>query len=253
MDDLQLNLLILPLLGGFLFTSQLHLTSWYTARQNGERLIFVSAIAGVFLLLIARVIVLFLAWAFPCIASDWKAFIPFQHSGWAFGSFGLGIPIALLGNLIFTKDRVLRLLMNQLQSDAVTLERFFYEAVSSRRQVMLTLKDGKVYVGFIREHPMHRRGAGGDYIRLMPTISGYRDPITKKVVFLTSYIKTYLELDKPGSKLKHIQFDDFAKLIPIAEVEIAGIFDPTAYETFEPSDATTIQSSPRKKRPRRAE
>jgi len=108
---------------------------------------------------------------------------------------------------------------------------------------MLTLKDGKVYVGYIRENSLHRRSTG-DYIRLIPTVSGYRDPITKEVKFSTSYIGTYLELGKPDSKLSHIKFDDFAKLIPIAEVEIAGIFDPVAYETFEPRSET---EKPKKK------
>ena len=47
------NLLLLPLLGGYIFISHWHVTRFDATRYTGERLLFHSATAGVVFLLVA--------------------------------------------------------------------------------------------------------------------------------------------------------------------------------------------------------
>lgn len=51
-----LNLLILPLLGGYVFFSKLHWTSFAAKKMEGQRLIYCSSVIGVFLVLAARAV-----------------------------------------------------------------------------------------------------------------------------------------------------------------------------------------------------
>lgn len=51
------NLLLLPLIGGFYFITHCNATAYHAKRQSGQRLVFYSALAGLFLLLVARLIV----------------------------------------------------------------------------------------------------------------------------------------------------------------------------------------------------
>ena len=55
------NLLLLPLLGGFLFFHLTHFFRFAAQRLDGYRLLFQSAIAGTFLSILARLIVLAIA------------------------------------------------------------------------------------------------------------------------------------------------------------------------------------------------
>ena len=55
------GLLLLPLLGGFLFFHLTHFFRFAAQRLDGYRLLFQSAIAGTFLSILARLIVLAIA------------------------------------------------------------------------------------------------------------------------------------------------------------------------------------------------
>lgn len=53
---MELNILLLPLLGGYAFYLKFNGTAYHAARCSSQRLIFSSAIFGLVLLLIARLI-----------------------------------------------------------------------------------------------------------------------------------------------------------------------------------------------------
>jgi hypothetical protein len=54
---LQLNILFLPLLGGYIFYTRWRLTAFFAARCSGQRLIFHAAAVGLALLIAARAVV----------------------------------------------------------------------------------------------------------------------------------------------------------------------------------------------------
>jgi hypothetical protein len=55
---MQLNVLLLPVLGGFLFLSIFHRSAYFLARQNVATLTFWLAVTGLALLAIARLAVM---------------------------------------------------------------------------------------------------------------------------------------------------------------------------------------------------
>jgi hypothetical protein len=56
MESEFLNLLILPLLGGYVFFSRLHWTSFAAKKIEGQRLVYCSSVLGVLLILAARAV-----------------------------------------------------------------------------------------------------------------------------------------------------------------------------------------------------
>jgi hypothetical protein len=63
-----------------------------------------------------------------------------------------------------------------------------YQAFATREQVMLSMEDRKVYVGYISSLGAPTEVSGIDQeLQLIPTISGYRDDDTREVKYTTHY------------------------------------------------------------------
>src|SRR3954463_9096755 len=89
------NLLLFPLLGGFLFLSYWNRSENFAKRLDKERLILWSAVAGAGLLLISVVAFLAMpstpAWLGLSRLSTWWAYhVPFKYSGFALFAGALG-------------------------------------------------------------------------------------------------------------------------------------------------------------------
>ncbi len=89
--------------------------------------------------------------------------------------------------------------------------------------MQFTLKDGKVYVGWIVWLPLDPR-AHDAYVTLLPYASGYRDPTTKTMKLSTRYSPIYERDDT--------NLDDFIKLMPVANIEFASIYREEVFQEF---------------------
>lgn len=237
------NLLLLPLIGGYFFISQFYVTAFYAARHTRERLIFISALAGTFLLIAARIIVLFIAWATPGLAAFWKQLAPFDYGGTAFGALALGLALPFVLNRYYPREKAYRRVVRKL--DANALERLFLDAQDRDQMVILNLDSGKIYVGLIQWTPPNP-GSEDSFIRILPVLSGYRKDETHEVEFTTSYasvIHQTVHREEDGyegprirdvelPQKKRLKLDDFVKVIPISQVVAAGKFDHEAYRRF---------------------
>jgi hypothetical protein len=85
------NLLLLPLLGGYLLVSRTHLFAFKAAKHSGERLLFTAAYAAVGLLFLSRVIVMATESIVPQAADLWRQFSPWDNSGTAVIALLLGV------------------------------------------------------------------------------------------------------------------------------------------------------------------
>lgn len=206
------NVLLLPLLGGYVFIGNWNRTRFRTKRDTGERLLFHAGLAGVVLLVVAFVIVHLLAAVVPELGEVWVSKVPFPYAG-----------TSLLA-LILGADR----------------------AISENRQVSVTLKGGKVYVGFVLENfdPAYDR----KYVSILPIASGYRDPAEHRLVLTTTYGEVYLRIRGHRADLAPA---DFRVVIPVTEVQSANLFDWDAYdefqsldELFEPDPRADLQTMP---------
>ena len=101
------NLLLLPLLGGFLFIHLTHFFRFAAQRLDGYRLLLQSAIAGICLVCIARVIIELLGLSdFGVSALNvWNRFFPFPYSAETSLSFGLAPAFAGSVNLFISTEK----------------------------------------------------------------------------------------------------------------------------------------------------
>jgi hypothetical protein len=101
--------------------------------------------------------------------------------------------------------------------------RLFRRAVKTERPVMITLKDRKVYVGFVWEltelRPEH------EFIAVLPLVTGHRDPADLKVKLHTAY-PDYTKLEDG------LTSEDFLVSIPLDQIQSAHLFDPKVYERY---------------------
>lgn len=236
------NLLLLPLMGGYFFISKFYPTAFYAARHTRERLILSSALAGTFLLIAARILVILIAWLWPDVAALWKQIAPFPYGGTAFGAFFLGLVLPPIFNHFYPRDRAYRRVLKRYDTNA--LERLFADAQDHNQMVMLTIDSGKVYVGLIKSTPPNP-GSDDSYIRILPVLSGYRKDGTHEVEFTTTYAEAIQQTVREGDsnegprlrddhlpQTKKLRLDDFIKVVPINQIVTAGKFDPGAYRAF---------------------
>lgn len=101
------NQLILPLLGGYVFVNHTYLTSYWSSRHSREHLIFLAAVAGAALLLIARLIAWGLAdfWVGRELAVEIHRAAPFNGIGTAFCAFFLGFAFRAWVNRAWNKEK----------------------------------------------------------------------------------------------------------------------------------------------------
>lgn len=225
------NVLLLPLLGGYIFVSNFNLTRYKMRRQSGRKVLFDSALVGVFLLGIGVLSATGIDYVFPSIKSYWKTFAPFDYSGASAIALAAGFLGYQLGNQIWSREYAVR---KGVDDEDDYFEELIIRSLENAEQVSVTLNSGKVYVGIITcggQHAYDRQ-----FLRLWPMASGYRDPETKEMVLTTYYAPVYkrLYLDEQGAPIAP---EDFEVVIPSDSIEIASIFDPTAYALFEAEDS----------------
>lgn len=223
------NLLLLPLLGGFLLLHRSYLWRYYLARFDGHRLIFFSAAAGVFLLVLSTLLVYVVGYFAPSVVAGWYDVVPFAHSGKAFGALflGAGLP-SLLNQLPYcARDRSARKAIDYFGNE---LEILLLRSMDNAMPVLLTTGNGKVYVGYVTH--LFNPDVERKHLRLLPITSGYRASATQEVRFTTFYNVVIEEAKDPMSDFHELLEKDFEIVFPISELQSVSLFDFKAYEFF---------------------
>jgi hypothetical protein len=220
------NLLLLPLLGGYTFLTRWNRTRFSTKRYTGERLLFHSAFAGAVFLLAAFFIVHTVAAVAPNLHHWWAHQVPFPYAGTSLLAFLLGSLSWIPANLFYPKEQEARRVVQEWGDH---LEILFDRAQTENRQISLTLKGGKVYIGFVLENfdPSYDR----KYVTILPMASGYRNSADHRVVLTTPYSDVYASMLE--SERTDLKASDFKVVIPVAEVQSANLFDWDAYDEFD--------------------
>lgn len=227
------NLLLLPLLGGFLFIHIAHYFRFNAQRLDGYRLLIQSALFGTALEAIARVFIFFLS-KLPFsseLARIWALFSPFPNSGTSALALVLG-PLAAwsVNRLIDIKTAK----NTEIQKHGNAILRLLHQAETRGRLLSVTLNSRKWYVGYVAESP--NLDPNELYFRLLPIISGYRDKDTLETV-RTVFYEDVLQ-DSP------IDTNDFVITLPLKDIMMASLFDEKVYEQYfaeaepEPSDVS---------------
>jgi hypothetical protein len=235
------NLLLLPLLGGYIFITHWNRTRFNVMRIDGHRLLFHAATAGFFFLLSAVVITtLCRLWGIGLsLDSYWHAAVPYDHSGKATIAFLLGALLWKPLNYLTDQDKEIA---RAIQNQENPLELMLQKAVTGAHLVLLTVKNGKVYVGFVSDS--FNPALPNQYLKLLLTTSGYRDSDTRKVTFTNDYTSVYEQLLNREEELDPSVIEGFEIVIPIAELQSVSFFAPDIYRNyFHPPVAETASAT----------
>ncbi len=217
------NLLLLPLLGGFLFFHIAHYFRFGAQRLDGYRLLFQTAIAGTCLAAIARLINIVFEFIFGINVVDraWAFFAPLNvtFSGTTALSLLLGPIAAFVWNLFIDKEQAKEI---EIRKHGNAFVQLLLRAQKEKQLVSITLESRKWYVGWITESP--NLDPQELYFRLLPYRSGYRDQDTLKTIYTTFYDAALNE----GT----FQKQDLILTLPLKDVKTANLFDEDLYNDY---------------------
>jgi len=253
---------LLPIVGGFLFVVCSWRFRFLALRTSGEKLIFICAVIGISLAIVANAIT-HIAMGLADLYSP-TASLTYHRFREALSPYPTAQVLALaLGPLCgrvlnklkgFDREeslhRALRDIGDQLESRLNSAKR-------SKKAIMLTMKNGRVYVGYVTQivPPM----VGPRHICILPMMSGHRcandnvEPDGKsafgRVTFTTYYeelAEVILSLAEQGAgddvtislsapandgvqRATDFNPFDLGLLLPIDEIQVATFFDANLY------------------------
>ncbi len=219
--------LLLPLIGGFIFAKNWNKTKWYAARWEKERLLLNSALWGLLFFGVAYLIIVLqdvlpCAWTYPCLPRWPMDMGEFKYLGPSLLALIIGSFLWRPANLIWQKqeDAIIK-------NEGTLLDILANDSMKQRKTVLLTLKTGKVYTGFITSaaSPGHSR----PMLRILPTNSGYRHRDTQRVIFTAAYSEA---LDDLATDLDTLEEEIDGVLISLAELKHRAIMNPIDEETI---------------------
>ncbi|MCU1438991.1 MAG: hypothetical protein JWP66_2078 [Naasia sp.] len=228
-------MLLLPLLGGYIFVRFWNHTRIHILRADKDRLLIRASISGLINLIIAYALSIFGAWLFPCseysicISRWWGQKVPFEYSGVSFAALAIGATAWKPLNYFYTRDKEID---RAIQEDANPLELMLKRAQDNGIEVLITMTNHKVYVGFIT-HQLEP-ATPTNFIGIFPVRSGYRDATTKQLFLPINYSQVYSkiteDLDSIDTKINNNQklLDDETILVEnksMIEAEIIGFIN----------------------------
>lgn len=219
--EVALNLLLLPLIGGYWFIDNTHRLSFRAKGLSHYRLLFEAALWGFFALSASHILLTLLSTC-SCgteIAEWWKTWVPFEYAGTALGALAISITTPHFANKRWGKEWSSA---KAIAEHGNTLVKLLFDSQRNYAALMLTLKNRKLYVGYVSISV--NLGLNPPYITLVPTLSGYRDPRTLRVVMTTAYDRIYTAIANREPGYRDLKVKDFVIAIPTAEIETATPF-----------------------------
>ena len=140
---------------------------------------------------LARVLIVALIALFPVAGEWWRVVMPWADSGTAALALVLGYLLSFAINCLHPKEKASK---RTVQNNGDGLDRLLFEATEGEHQITVTLASGKVYAGWLDWTPPNP-GAADAYIRILPTMSGYRDA-EQVVQWTTFYQDAHLALEE---------------------------------------------------------
>ena len=244
----RLDLILLPLIAGYIFAITFNLTKYYHLRLERQRLIYNSLVFAIIISVIAYLFDFFI------LKSNFSiSFCNFKTESASFYrnkislfidelfhisnvkglkhsilTFTISWPLAKILNLFFSRkfsfDYTISKWGNQL-------ERIIWFSLTKKNEedklLMITTKSNKVYIGYVNKlsEPI-----GETYITILPNFSGYRSKDDLRVEITTKYtdvIEKYIledRQDEIGEKLSII--------LPVSEILIVSKFDNEIFGQF---------------------
>lgn len=247
----RLDLIILPLLAGYIFLITFNLTKFYHIRLERQRLIYNSLVFAIILSALNYLFDYFILRSNTPIDLGWYKTQPLQYYRARCSDFISSVlnyntvpglkhsilifltawPLAKFLNLFCSREFAFDYTIERWGNH---LERLIWTSLTERKDedklLMITTKTNKVYIGYINKlsEPL-----GETFITILPNFSGYRNKENLKLELTTTYtevIKKYITEDREeeiGKKL--------GVVIPINEILLVSKFDNEIFGRFNPN------------------
>lgn len=184
--------LLLPLIGGYIIINRAIFFRHRYRGINSQRLVFDSFIAGLILFAATYLLREITYFLFPqCVdfCTALVSYFPYHAKllGTSTASFVLAVGFMFSANSIIRRwfeEYEYNLFYNSIFELGDELEQLFLTTSLKGEPVQITLKNNKVYVGFITEVNEPQKT---NYISILPLASGYREPKTKLMELTTPY------------------------------------------------------------------
>lgn len=229
------SLWLLPILGGYYFITRFVYKKYKYARLETQRLIFDSIIAGVLTFLIVYVLrTIFTLFFTGYIENIYRLLylMPIEEKPflWTF-LFGFLLTVLTVKILNWILREMKYFGWNTPVEKAVDnfgdeIEQLFKKSAKEENLIQITLKNNKVYVGFVDYIPPPKES---NYLKIIPVISGYRNSETKIIKFTTNYYAALEIYQSNDEKQGSFEMDITLKQ---DEIFTANVFDYEVYNSF---------------------
>lgn len=230
MDGLGSIQLLFIVASGYLPLQYCHLSKHRWDALEWERNLFEATLVGGALFALTRALIVLAEWRLPLagIRDAYHSVVPIDFAGSLTLAPIAGLLLAWVVNTRIHREPALELAVRRYGGDLLAL---LMDAANQRAPVLLTMSNRKVYVGFVVAWPS--LGARHSYVKLLPTLSGFRDKATHRIEFTTSYWHVYADRAREGSPHSPIPADRlFGVVLPLAEIASARLFDESIYERY---------------------
>lgn len=249
-------LVVLPLVGGYIFASRWTVTKYVVDREDGHRLYFRAAFYGVFLFTAALFVRIILITHIDGYESLERSFVQqyrgtlreptntSQLNALTTSLLALGLGAILWVPFLWLPQRWLRYLYYR----AIKNDEFEFLIADAARRVIpvsVTMENNKVYVGFINDTPDPRQQH--KFLAVLPLMSGFRDGVTGQVTFTTYYNRIYRRLSNLPTAA-NINVGDFRIALPLDKVQSLNMFDVAVYEEFKMQGGKTSDQQHKNKK-----
>ncbi|MDG4714830.1 hypothetical protein [Winogradskyella marincola] len=228
----KFDLILLPLLGGYIFLITFKLTKFYHQRIERQRLIFNSSILAFFLSIIGLFIDTYILKS-NCLL-NFREFlgklILLEYDGLnqSILIFLLSYPLAKFLNLIISDRWMLNYVVNKWGDE---YEKLFWSSLKNEddadKLMMITTKSNKVYVGYVNRisEPI-----GNAHITVIPNFSGYRNKETQVFEITTDYISVLTHFI--NNDQESLIDEKMGILIPKSDIVLVSKFDYRVFDRF---------------------
>ncbi len=220
------NILLLPLIGGYFFIQGWNRTQYQSIRLEKERLLFHASLAGIFLLLLAFILRGLVPFSIPCVSHFPCATAPpFEYLDVSFLALALGVLLPKVLNRFWTLEDASK---KYIEEEGDPFEQLINRALDTAKPVMLTLKGGKVYVGFVISSFVPNREQRT--IHIVPLKSGYREDDKHRVHLTTDYAQAFEKMFSDVARMNREKAE--------AEQQLRQL--PAAYSAPNPKDKQAV-------------
>lgn len=246
-------IVVLPLVGGYIFASRWIVTKYVVDREDGHRLYFRAAFYGVFLFAVALLVrFILLSWfdgyshVESVLSGELRGALKEPNDPALRNTLVTSLLALVLGSISWVPFECLpqnwkRFLFHRAIRNN-EFESLLARAVQNVTPISVTMENNKVYVGLLNDS-LHT-GVNRKYLTIFPLMSGFRDSNNGKIQFTTFYNRIYQGLDKISPS---VSLEDFEIVLPIDHIQSLNMFDIAVYTEFQKQK----QSKKKKKAARR--